>query len=269
MSAPATWRVVIADDEPLARTRLRGLLQRHAAFEVVAECATGEAVLAAIDAQAVDVLFLDIRMPALDGVQVVESLLAQERPGALPAIVFVTAYDVHAAHAFDLDAVDYLVKPVDIDRFDRAIERVQAHLERRATAPAAAADEREHTLAAALDVLARLAPATRFPARFPVRDPRGIYFVATSDVERVEADGNYVALVAGGRRHLVRETMRKIEQRLDPERFVRVHRSAIVRIDCIRRLEPWGHGEYQITLSDGTRLTSSRTCGDAIKRLMQ
>lgn len=261
------WSVVIADDEPLARLRLRTLLARHPAFEIVAECADGGEVLDALAIERADVLFLDVRMPALDGVAVGEALAADAEAGeAVPSLVFVTAYDAHAVRAFDLGAIDYLVKPVDIDRFDRAITRLEARL----SAPAGvAATPGELELRAALKALAELRPRPRYPVRFPIRDAKGVYFVATADIDRVEAEGNYVALCTAGRRHLLRESMRGIEGKLDPERFVRVHRSAIVAVDRIKRIEPWGHGEYAITMSDGTRLTSSRTNGERLQELMR
>ncbi len=261
------WSVVIADDEPLARLRLRTLLERHPPFEIVAECADGGEVLDALQVERADVLFLDVRMPELDGVAVGEALAADAEAGeAVPSLVFVTAYDAHAVRAFDLGAIDYLVKPVDIDRFDRAIARLQARLSAPGAAGAPAGGEE---LRAALRALAELRPRPRFPARLPIRDAKGVYFVATGDIDRVEAEGNYVALVTAGRRHLLRDSMRGIEAKLDPERFARVHRSAIVAIDRIRRIEPWGHGEYVITMSDGTKLTSSRTHGERLQELMR
>ena len=268
------WRVLVADDEPLARLRIRTLLARHPRFEIVGEAEDGRQALDLLASSRPDVLFLDVRMPELDGVAVAESIAADAEAGRpVPAIVFVTAYDAHAVRAFDLDAIDYLVKPVDLDRFDRTLERLAARL---SSHPAASEDARstarphaDDALRAALEALAALVPAARFPERFAVRDAKGVYFVATADVDWVDADGNYVALCAKGRRHLVRESMKSIEAKLDPARFVRVHRSAIVAVDRIRRLEPWGHGEYVITLADGTKITSSRTHGARLQELMR
>lgn len=267
-AADTAWRVVIADDEPLARLRLRTLLARDARFAVVTECENGHDALDALDRHRPDVLFLDIRMPGLDGVAVARAIGADiEKGDTAPAIVFVTAFDAHAVEAFDLDATDYLVKPVDIDRFDRMLSRLAQRLQPTdgVSPPPVAAEE----LRVALAALAALSTGRRYPARFAVRDAKGVYFVATSDIERFEADGNYVALCAGGRRHLVRESMRAIEDRVDPERFVRVHRSAIVSLAHVARLEPWGHGEYVITMRDGTKLTSSRTYNAALQALIR
>jgi two-component system LytT family response regulator len=268
-----TWKVLVADDEPLARARLRALLARHPEFELTAECGSGAAVLAALRNGPADVLLLDIRMPGLDGIATVEAL-AQEAPWSQdrpPCIVFVTASEEHAIRAFDLDVVDYLVKPVDIDRFDRAMRRLLETLGSPSRAPdteaIAAADT---ALRAALQALrGESGSEDGYARRLVIRDAQGMYFVAVADVDRVEADGNYVAVIAEGRCHLVRETLHVLASRLDPADFVRVHRSHVVRIDRIRRLEPCGHGEYELTLADGTRLTSSRSYGEQLRRLLR
>lgn len=272
------WTVLIADDEPLARARLRALLARHPQFELTAECGNGAAVLAALRNGPADVLLLDIRMPGLDGIATVEALAQEttwsaERP---PCIVFVTASEEHAIRAFDLDAIDYLVKPVDIDRFDRTMRRLLETL----GAPTRASDASamaaaDAALRAALQALG-IAADTRstveteggYAKRLVIRDAQGMYFVAVADVDRVEADGNYVAVVASGRRHLLRESLHALAARLDPAEFVRVHRSHLVRIDRIRRLEPCGHGEFELTLADGARLTSSRSYREGMQRLI-
>ncbi|MBC7898014.1 MAG: response regulator transcription factor [Cytophagaceae bacterium] len=263
----APWRVVIADDEPLARLRLRGLLTPHAEFTIVGECEDGQQVLDALTRERPDVVFLDVRMPGLDGIEVAQVIAADAEDGRPPpAIVFVTAYDAHAVHAFDLDAIDYLVKPVDLDRFDRAIDRLARRLRARDTQGSGPTTD---ALRVALATLERLHPGARHPQRFPVRDASGVFFVATSDIEWIDAEGNYVGLWVRGRRHLCRESMRGIEAKLDPERFVRVHRSTIVAIDRIRRIAPHGHGEHLITLVDGTTVTSSRTHSERLQQLMR
>ncbi len=254
------WQVLIADDEPLARARLRALLARHPQFEVTAECSSGTGVLAALRDGPADVLFLDIRMPGLDGVATVEAL-AREAPWSVERplrIVFVTASPEHAIRAFDLDAVDYLVKPVDIDRFDRTMRRVLDTLSVR-VGPGNDGDGSPRAEV----------PESGYARRLVIRDAQGMYFVAVADVDRVEADGNYVAVIAGGRRHLLRESLQQLAARLDPDEFVRVHRSHVVRIDRIRRLEPCGHGEFDLTMTDGTRITSSRSYRDQLRRLLR
>lgn len=250
------WKVLIADDEPLARARLRTLLARHPEFALVAECGNGAAVLAALRDGPVDVMLLDIRMPGLDGIATVEALAkeapwSEDRP---PCIVFVTASEEHAIRAFDLDAVDYLVKPVDIDRFDRTMRRL---LE---TLGAPSRDTGTDTAGSA---------TVGYAKRIVIRDAQGMYFVPVAAVDRIEAEGNYVAVIAGKRRHLMRESLQVLAARLDPAEFVRVHRSHVVRIDRISRLEPCGHGEYEITMTDGTRLTSSRSYGEQVRELLR
>jgi two-component system, LytTR family, response regulator len=257
-----SWKVLIADDEPLARSRLRALLARHPEFELTAECGSGAAVLAALRNGPADVLLLDIRMPGLDGIATAEAL-ADAAPWSLerpPCIVFVTASEEHAIRAFDVDAIDYLVKPVDIDRFDRAMRRLLEKL---------AASHDDTGVRATSHAGSQAASEGGYTKRLVIRDAQGLYFVPVADVDRVEADGNYVAVVAGGRRHLLRESLQLLASRLDPEEFVRVHRSHVVRIDRIRRLEPCGHGEYELTMTDGTRLTSSRSYGEQVRRLLR
>lgn len=293
-----SWKVLIADDEPLARARLRALLARHPAFELTVECGSGAAVLAALREGPVDVLLLDIRMPGLDGMATVHALVQEApwSPDRPPCIVFVTASEEHAIRAFDLDAVDYLVKPVDIDRFDRTMQRLLGTLGTPSQAPDAdAIAAADAALRVALQALrgdvaipvrntdgtvgtvgghathARRGAGSEdgYAKRLVIRDAQGMYFVAVADVDRVEAEGNYVAIIARGRRHLARETMHMLASRLDPAEFVRVHRSHVVRIDRIRRLEPCGHGEYELTLADGIRLTSSRSYGEQVRRLLR
>ncbi|MDF1503188.1 LytTR family DNA-binding domain-containing protein [Roseisolibacter sp. H3M3-2] len=259
-----TYSVLLADDEPLARRRLASLLARHPAYSVIAECEDGAEAVERIAELRPDLAFLDIHMPELDGVAVAEAL-AEGDPATAPAVIFVTAYDAHAVRAFDLNAVDYVLKPVDVERFDRALARASARIDAR-RAGGAPAQEPDAALRA---VLAELRPAAAYPSRFVVRDAKGLYFVKADEVERVDAEGNYVGLWVRGRRHLLRETMKGIEGKLDPARFVRVHRSSIVNVDRVRRLEPWAHGEYVITMEDGTKITSSRTHGTRLQELLR
>lgn len=249
-------RVLVVDDEPLARERLRQLLARHDGFRIVGECADGDAALAAVARERPALVFLDISMPGLSGVEVAQALV--DRDDA-PAIVFVTAHDEFALAAFEVSALDYLVKPVDRERFAATLARVERRLGRPAPAPLAA------ELRA---MLAELRAGAELPRRFVVRSPRGHYFVRVEDVETAAAEGNYVALGDGQRTHLVRETMKSFEAKVDPARFVRIHRSAIVSIDRIARIEPLGHGEYRVTMRSGARLESSRAYGDRIKALL-
>jgi two-component system, LytTR family, response regulator len=269
MSVPC--RVLIADDEPLARERLRMLLAEWPEFEVVAECEHGAEAVEAILSLGPDLVFLDIRMPELDGIEVA-AVLAEEaaRGVAPPVIVFVTAFDEYALRAFEVNARDYLTKPVDRERLGRALQRAAETLARASSgspSPDAGAAGLDPALVSFLEGLRR---ERAYPVRFLVRDARGgLYFVRADDIEWVEAEENYVRLHAGGRSHLVRDTMRGFREKLDPARFVRVHRSAIVNVDRIARVEPYARGEYTLTLADGTRLTSSRAHSDDLRRLLR
>jgi two-component system LytT family response regulator len=218
-------RALIVDDEPLARARVRRLLAAEPDVEVISECADGASALAMLAVTAIDLLVLDIEMPAPDGFDVASAL-----DGSLPAVIFATAHEQHARRAFDADAVDYLLKPLDPDRMVESMARVRRRIE--------------------LDRGAR---------RIPVRTGNRIRFVATQAIDWIEAQGNYAALHAGDRVELIRETMTSLEQRLDPDRFVRIHRRLIVRIDRIQELAPQPTGEYTVRLRDGVRLLSGRT----------
>lgn len=234
-------RAIVADDEPLARTRLRRLLGQQGGVEVVEECASGAATLAALCKQHVDVLFLDIELPELNGFEVLE-----RAGGGFPATVFVTAYGQHALRAFDFSAVDYLVKPFDGERLALAVERVRQRV-------------------------AQHGKPAGYPERIPVRSGARIRFVAVDDIELVEAQGNYVALHhvqhAQRREELLRETLSGIEARLDPTHFVRVHRRFIVRRSSIVELEPTAAGEFVLTLASGRRLLSGRTYRSRLTQL--
>jgi two-component system LytT family response regulator len=251
-------RVAIADDEPLARERLRSLLEGRERYTIVAECNDGIEAAAALARTDVDLLFLDVQMAGLDGFQMLES--AGVAP--LPIIVFVTAFNDYALRAFDVSALDYLLKPFDRQRFEKTLMRVEERLAARGGA-AISGELRDF-----LRTLSTATPVAHV-ARFPVKNNGEIYFVRVEDVDWIDAEGNYVALHAAGRRHLVRDTIKSLEGRLDPAKFVRVHRSAIINVDRLRKLQPYFHGEYVITLQDGTTLTSSRTYSDRLRALLE
>jgi len=253
-------RVVLADDEPLVRERLRTLLAARADCTLVGECADGAEAVAAIEAERPDLVFLDVQMPELDGFEVLEALPEAGRP----AVVFVTAYDEYAVRAFEVNAVDYLLKPIEPGRFAAALDRVAER--RRVGARPDSGTGADPALDA---LLAELRARRGHTERFVVRDGHRVTFVPVADVDWIDAAGNYVRLHAGGRAHLLRETMKTVEARLDPGRFVRVHRSAIVQLDRVTAMEPWFHGEYVLTLRDGTRLTSSRSHGARLRALLR
>ena len=236
-------RTVIADDEPLARERMRSLLADEDDIEVVAEAADGLSTVDAILTHAPDLVFLDISMPKLDGFGVIEAVGADR----MPTVVFVTAYDKHALRAFDVQALDYLLKPFDTDRFQAALRRVRQQIE-------GGQGDIERRLLALVRDLNR--PAR--PERIVVKSSGRLFFLRTDEIDWVEAAGNYVKLHVGAESHLMRETMTAIEQRLNPETFFRIHRSHIVNLERIKELQPWFNGEYVVLLQNGTRLTLSR-----------
>ncbi len=251
-----TLRVVVVDDEALARQRVVDLVRAHPALELVGQAGDGTAALDTIVDRRPDLVFLDIQMPELDGFQVVTALDDE----ALPAVVFVTAYDEYAIRAFEVDAIDYLLKPVAAERFAAAVSRVLARLERR-DAPG---DGPLRALASRASAR-HGAPATRFVARRGAKH----YFVRVADVDWIEAVGNYVRLQTGDKSHLIRETMKGIEAKLDPAEFVRIHRSAIVAVERIASIETREHGEYLVTMRGGAKLVSSRAYSERVRALLR
>ncbi|MCL1633114.1 LytTR family DNA-binding domain-containing protein [Luteimonas sp. SX5] len=231
-------RAVIVDDEPLARARLSRLLGREHSVEVLAEFGDGESAAQGLRALAPDVVFVDVRMPQLDGFAMLERLAPSQRP----LVVFVTAYSEHAVQAFDARAVDYLVKPVAPDRLHDSVQRVRHRLAAREGADRASSDA-----------------AAPYPERLAVPDGLRVRIVAVRDIEYLLAQGNYVELRVDGRSLLLRETMAGIQSRLDPRLFVRIHRSRIVRIDLIEQIEAHGAGQYLVRMRSGARMTSGRS----------
>jgi two-component system LytT family response regulator len=247
-----TLRAIIADDEPLARTRLRRLLAAEDDVEIVAECGDGRETIAAITRLTPDVVFLDIEMPEQDGFEVLAGL-AGSRP---PAVVFVTAYDQHAIRAFEEHALDYMLKPVDATRLSRSVERARAQLQQ---------GEVSEKLAA---IMRDLRANREASGRLAVRSRGRITFVRINDISYIEAAGNYARVHAASEGHLIRETMTALEEKLDPRRFVRIHRSTIVNVEAIRELRPWFGGDTIVVMNDGTELTLSRTFRDRVAPLV-
>jgi two-component system, LytTR family, response regulator len=246
-------RVIIVDDEPLARERIRTLATGHPDVTVLAECEDGAAAVETVERLKPDLVFLDVQMPELDGFEVLDALETR------PAIIFVTAYDEHAVRAFEVNAIDYLLKPVEPARFDAALERARTRMQ----GPDRSADS-------ALElVLSELRRVRQRPARLVIRDGAKVGFVAVDQVDWIDVSGNYARLHTAKGVHLLRETLKQLEHRLDPERFVRVHRSIIVNLERITAVEPYFHGEYTLTLKDGTRLTSSRTHSARLRALLR
>jgi two-component system LytT family response regulator len=258
---PRSITALIVDDEPLGRELIRHMLGAHADIQVVGEYGDGEKALAALRRRRPDVVFLDVRMPRIDGLEVLSRLQVDGRP----LVVFVTAYDAYAVKAFEAQALDYLLKPFDQERFDRMLGRVRQRI---AQLDEAALGQGLRKLVAGHATTAP--PPPRAPdERIAVKDGGRVTFVPVAELMFVEASGNYVALrTRGGRTHLVHETMAAMEARLDPAKFVRIHRSTIVNVLRIRQLEPHFNGEYVVLLDDGTRLKLSRTYADAARAVL-
>ena len=238
-------RTLIVDDEPLARERLASLLSAEQDIEVVRQCRDGEEAVTAIQQLTPDLVFLDVQMPALNGFEVIEAVGGEK----MPLVIFVTAYDQHALRAFQVRALDYLLKPFDRERFKEALQRARQHIQRDETG-----DLGRRLLALVKD-LRRDQPKTD---RLVVKSGGRLFFLRADEIDWIEASGNYVRLHVGTSSHLLRETMNSIEARLDPEKFFRIHRSRIVNMERIQEMQPWLNGEYAVVLRTGTRLTLSR-----------
>ncbi len=261
----ARIRAIIVDDEPAARRGIRLLLERDGGVDVVGEAGTGSEAAELIRREKPDLAFLDVQMPGGDGFEA----LAEVGPEAAPAVVFVTAYDEHALRAFEVNAVDYLLKPYDDLRFGAALQRAKSEVRRRQ------ADQVNARLTQLLDYLqqnGRAAPAGRDePAgdRILLKSSGEIFFLKADEIDWIEAEGDYMKFHVGGRAHLMRETMARLEARLDPKRFIRIHRSTIVNIDRLRKLSPSFAGEYAVILHDGTKLKLSRGYHERIAALLK
>jgi two-component system LytT family response regulator len=246
-------RALVVDDEPLARALLRRWLAAHTDVVVVGEAADGDAAAAQVAALDPEVVFLDIELPGRDGFGVITALPAP------PAVVFVTAHDHYAVRAFDVDAVDYLRKPFDEERLAAALARVRAHLAGRAAGGATA-------LRSAAEALSAVARARR--QRLAIRDGDATLLVPLDEIEWIEAAGKHVAVHVLSPRPAViraRDTLTGLEQRLDPDRFVRIHRSTIVNVDHIRAIRPWFAGDQHLTLTSGHSVTTGRGFRDRLR----
>ncbi len=277
-------RALIVDDEPLARERIRSLLQDESDIELSGEFENGSQAVDAIRKNAPDLLFLDVQMPETDGFGVLRAI----GPGRVPAVIFVTAYDEYALRAFDANAVDYLLKPFDQERFRRSLDRARSQLQ---VDRAGRLNDKLQALMSYLNLdpsqIPQLAQAQASVAASPSGSNQGnghthgsqsdrlvvksggrVYFLKTGEIDWVEAAGNYVRLHVSKDSHLMRETMNGIEARLDGKSFMRIHRSTIVNLERIKELQPWFHGDYVVLLRDGTRLTLSRGYRDKLQQVL-
>ena len=245
----AKIKTIIVDDEPLARGRLSDLLCQNPAIEVVAECADGAQAIAQINSLKPGLVFLDVQMPEIGGFEVLKSLSVVP----LPEIIFVTAHDKFALKAFEVQAVDYLLKPFDRDRFNTALQRALDRLSARRESiipplPSGAIKQEQHRLALKVD--------------------GKIVLLKPQEIDWIESADNYVIVHAGGAKHIVRETLNSIEGRLSPLRFARLSRSAIVNLDRIKELQPMFHGDYAVILHNGNRLTLSRNYREKLTEML-
>ena len=245
MNAESPIRAVIVDDEVLGREVIREMLRADVEVEVIAECASGPEAIEAVRRHDADLLFLDVQMPEMSGFQVLEAL----GPERTPLVIFVTAYDQYAVRAFEVYALDYVLKPFDHERLERALRRAKEQIRK----------ERDSNLSQRIVALledVKLKP--KYLERLVVKTGGRVFFLRTDEIDWIEAEDNYVRMHAGKESHLFRETIRSLETQLDPGRFVRINRSALVNIDRVKELQPWFHGEYRVIMKDGTELTLSR-----------
>jgi two-component system, LytTR family, response regulator len=266
MIASPPLRVLVVDDEAPARRKLLRLLRSDATVQVVGEADSGESAIAAIEKHRPDVVLLDVQMPGQSGFDVARAISnsasisssattsaaaaakAATTPVAPPQIIFVTAHDQYALRAFEVHAFDYLLKPVAEERFREALTRAHAHHQQSTNGVA-------NRLQALLD---QMQPQRTFSDRLLIREDSRAHFVQVREISWIEADRNYVFIHANGKKHTLRTTLDSIQETLDPQLFVRINRSSLVRLDAIRELQPWFHGEYKVLLQDKTELRWSR-----------
>ena len=255
MTAGRTIRTLIVDDEPLARRRIRRMLAHDPEVAIVGDCSNGREAIAAIKSESPDLIFLDVQMPEVDGFDVLASA-ETKRP---PLVIFVTAYDQYALRAFEVAAVDYLVKPFDRRRFEGALERAKSRL-----ASGRESELNQQTLA----LLAELKAQSSHVERLVIKAGGRAFFLKTDEIDWIEAEGKYVRLHVGKESYLLREAIGSMEAQLDPKKFPRIHRSTIVNIERVRELQPWFHNEYRVILKDGTELMLSRSCRKRLGELL-
>ncbi|HLL99530.1 MAG TPA: LytTR family DNA-binding domain-containing protein [Pyrinomonadaceae bacterium] len=251
-------KVLIVDDEFLGRKRIRSLLGEHADIKIAGECVNGREAVEAIRNQKPDLVFLDVQMPEIDGFEVVEIIGAEN----MPAVIFVTAYDEYAIRAFEINAVDYLLKPFDKERLEKAVERAKREIKRQEPPTEIKENLRE--------LLKEVKTEPQFLKRIPVKSASGTTFVPTEEIDWIAASGHYLELHIGNETHLIREKLSVIETKLDPQIFARIHRSTIVNLDRIKSLHPIFNGDQLVILKNGRELSLRRNYYDELMiRLMK
>lgn len=249
-------RTLIVDDEPLAREGVRMMLEDDPEISIIGECADGREAVGSIVGQMPDLVFLDVQMPEMSGFDV----LAEVGADLIPALIFVTAYDKYALEAFEVHALDYLLKPFTRQRFVKALERAKSRLRQ------TSGESMTGRLAALLE---DLRPGEKYLERVVIKEAGRLSFLGVEEIDWVEAEDMYVRLHVGGKSHLIRGTMGGLEARLDPSRFLRIHRSTIINVTRVKELHPLFHGEYVITLLDGTRLNSGRSYREKLRPFLE
>lgn len=244
-------QVLVVDDEPLARRGIRQLLETEKDFEIAGEAANGREAVSAIQKLAPDLVFLDVQMPLLDGFSFIEQFGEEN----LPEIVFVTAYDEHAIRAFEINALDYLLKPIDPERFQKTLNRVRERIKHIQTKEI---DQKLSALLRDLEAAKSNGEQPRYLERVAVKEAGRITFVQVDEIDWISSEGNYVQLHTKKKNHLFRETMDGIERKLNPNAFVRIRRSTIVRVEQICELHPTFNGEFEVVLKNGKKLYTSR-----------
>lgn len=263
-------RAIIVDDEGLARDTLSLLLEQHSDIEVIASCNNGKAAVDAISNQRPDLVFLDVQMPEMNGFEVIEAIGSEQ----MPVVIFVTAYDQYALRAFEAQALDYLLKPFDDERFDQALERARSLVQQKKVGLLGA---QLAELVAGVQASAGRPPVDHpveeeregFLQRIMIKGRHSMYFLKVEEIDYIEAAGDYVSIHIKGQSHLLRETMSGLMQKLDPARFVRVHRSSIVRVESIKELKPYFHGDYIIVLNNDKELKLSRRYWEQVEKVLR
>lgn len=249
-------RTLIVDDMLLARNRVKRYLSADPEIEIIGECSDGHEAITTIAELQPQLIFLDVQMPEVDGFEVLAALDPVDRP----EVIFITAYDQFALRAFDVHALDYLLKPFDQERFERAVKRAKEQINRK---PQNSLDGRLEAL------LKDIRSEPKYLKRLAVKTAGRTIFLLTEEIDWIETAGNYLKLQAGNESHLIRERMNQIETRLDPRKFVRIHRSTVVNIDRIKELQPLFNGDQIVVLRDGRQLTMSRTYRDKVLTLLE